>query len=226
MCDDSRVNKSLMHEEDTAPDALSELSIRGKIPAPLVAIIGTRKPSPEAADAAFTVAKLLARAGIGVVSGLALGIDAAAHRGCLAGGGHTVAVLGHGLDAPLYPPQHTALAETIAQRGALVSPYPAEQTVSRQTLLARNRWIARLATAVWVVQSGVPGGALAAAAHARHLGIPVLTTPWDDPHWQVGYQSLMNHDAESIDVLSVVARLEQLCHGERRLPPQQGSLAL
>jgi DNA protecting protein DprA len=203
-----------------------ELMVRGTIPSPLVAIIGTRQPSSEAAEAAFTVAKLLARAGIGVVSGLALGIDAAAHRGCLAGGGRTVAVLGHGLDAPLYPPQHTALAETIAQRGALVSPFFAQTPTSRQTLLARNAWIARLATAVWVVQTGVPGGALAAAAHARQLGIPVFTTPWQDAHWALGYQALVSRDAEMVDVLTVINRLKGCCTSEASPRAQQGVLAL
>lgn len=206
-------------------DQTAGLALRGTLPAPLVAIVGTRNPSSAAADAAFSVARLLAQQGIGVVSGLALGIDAAAHRGCLAGGGRTVAVLGHGLDAPLYPTQHTALAAAIAQRGALASPFAADAPLTRRSLLLRNRWIAALASAVWVVQSGVPGGALAAAAHARRLGIPVLTTPWDEPDWQLGYQSLCQRGAETVDVLTVVTRLQQLCRGER---PQsaQGVLAL
>ncbi len=206
-------------------DVESGLAVRGEVPWPLVAIVGTRTPTPEAADAAFQVAKLLARAGIGVVSGLALGIDAGAHRGCLAGGGRTVAVLGHGLDAPLYPPEHLGLAQAIAGRGALVSPFLAATTVTRRTLLARNRWIAELACAVWVVQSGVPGGALAAAAHARHAKIPVLASPWDDPRWDAGYRSLIDHGAESVDVLTVAARLQTLC--ARPAPnPEQGVLAL
>ena len=201
------------------------LTVRGEIPSPLVAIVGTRSPSPEAAEAAFTVARLLATLGIGVVSGLALGIDGAAHRGCLAGGGKTVAVLGQGLGVPVYPSQHTALAEAIAQRGALVSPFPLEEPLRKEHLLARNRWIAALARAVWVVQTGVPGGALAAAAHARRLGIAVLTSPWTEPRWQLGYESLIKHGAESVDVLSVTTRLRHLC--TRPIPAdQQGLLTL
>lgn len=190
---------------------ISQLHVRGALTAPLVAIVGTRHPSGEAADAAFAVARALAGR-VGVVSGLALGIDAAAHRGCIAGGGRTVAVLGHGLASPLYPHEHAALAETIAQRGALVSAFADDAPLTRQHLLDRNRWIARLACAVWVVQTGVPGGALAAAAHARHHGIPVLTTPWDDPRWRAGYDSLIKHGAESVDVLTAAVRLEQLCN--------------
>jgi len=187
------------------------LNVQGVIPTTLAAIVGTRSPSPEALEAAFTVARLLAGLGIGVVSGLALGIDGAAHRGCLAGGGKTVAVLGHGLDRPIYPSAHANLAELIAQDGALVSPYPAQESLRKEHLLARNRWIATLARVVWVVQTGMPGGALAAAAHARRQGIPVLTSPWTDPHWQLGYESLLKHGAESIDVLSVTSRLQYLC---------------
>jgi DNA processing protein len=157
---------------------------------------------------------MLAERGVGVVSGLALGIDGAAHRGCLAGGGRTVAVLGHGLDAPVYPPQHHALAEVVAGCGALVSPFEPEVTVTRTTLLARNRWIAALARAVWVVQTGAPGGALSAASHARTLGIPVLATPWDDPRWAAGYRSLVKHGAESVDSLTAVTRLLQLTDDE------------
>ena len=188
------------------------LNVRGKVPPVLVAIVGTRTPSPEAAAAAFTVAKLLAEAGIGVVSGLALGIDAAAHRGCLAGGGRTVAVLGHGLDQPLYPPQHAALADAIRRHGALVSPFPNDTRISRTTLLARNETIASLAKAVWVVQTGVPGGALTAAAYARNLGVPVLATPWNAPRWRIGYDSLIKHGAESVDVLTAPLRLAALCN--------------
>ena len=113
----------------------------------------------------------------------------------------------------------------IARRGALVSPFPAQEPLRKEHLLARNRWIATLARAVWVVQTGMPGGALAAAAHARRLGIPVLTSPWPEPRWQLGYESLLKHGAESIDVLSVTTRLQHLC--DRPIAAhQQGSLAL
>lgn len=214
-----------MREISPAQPCPAALNVLGEIPTPLVAIVGTRTPSSEAAEAAFAVARLLAGQGIGVVSGLALGIDGAAHRGCLAGGGKTVAVLGHGLELPVYPPAHTALAEVIAQRGALVSPFEAHEPLRKEHLLARNRWIATLACAVWVVQTSVPGGALAAAAHARRQGIPVLTSPWPEPRWELGYASLCKHGAESIDVLSVAIRLQYLC--DRPLSANhQGSLAI
>ena len=198
------------------------LTIRGAIPFPLVAIVGTRTPSPAAEAAAFSVARLLAQAGVGTVSGLARGIDAAGHRGCLAGGGRTVAVLGHGLDAPIYPADHSELAEAIAQAGALVSPYVGDAGISRRRLLWRNRWIARLACVVWVVQTAVPGGALGAAAHARRLGIPLLTTPWDEAPWHQGCEVLRARGAEALDVLSVIPRMLALCQEARSA--QQGEL--
>lgn len=216
----------MLQELQTVWGVESALDVRGEIPAPLVAIIGTRQPTPEAADAAFRVAKLLAQAGIGVVSGLALGIDAAAHRGCLAGGGRTVAVLGHGLDMPVYPPQHAGLADTIATRGALVSPFEPDTPLTRQNLLARNRWIVQLASAVWVVQTGAPGGALSAAAFARRLHRPVLTTRWGEEQWLKGYYSLLARRAEPVDVLTAAARLQHLCQVGFSQTPQQGVLAI
>ena len=187
------------------------LHVRGSIVQPLVAIVGTRRPSLEAVETAYSVARRLAEQGIGVVSGLALGIDAAAHRGALAGGGTTVAVLGHGLDAPIYPAQHAALAEAILRFGALASPFDAHAPLTRRRLLARNRWIARLAMAVWVVQSGVPGGALATAAAARQMGIPVYATPWDDPDWAIGYQTLVDGGAESLPASTAISHLAAAC---------------
>jgi DNA processing protein len=201
------------------------LAVSGEIPALLVAIVGTRTPDPAAADAAFAVAKVLAQHGMSVISGLALGIDAAAHRGCLAGGERTVAVLGHGLGVPVYPRQHQALADTIQQRGALASPFRHEEGLTRRNLVARNRWIAALARAVWVVQTGVPGGALSAAAHARALGIPVLATPWDDPRWHAGFHTLLTRGAEEVAVEQAAGRLLEL--GQCARPaPEQGALAL
>lgn len=200
-----------------------ELMVRGNFSGPLVAIVGTRDPSIAASKAAFSVASQLARVGIGVVSGLAIGIDAAAHRGVIAGGGTTVAVLGHGIDAPLYPSEHKALAESIVRTGALVSPYNADAPLTRQRLLARNRWIARLALGVWVVQTGVPGGALSTAAAAKKRGIPVYTTIWKEEKWLSGSQLLLNEGAELLKIDQVVDRLMALCEITSNLP-QQGEL--
>jgi DNA processing protein len=190
--------------------SVDSLHIRGILPGIRVAIVGTRNPTQQASTIAFEVARSLAELGISVVSGLALGIDASAHRGTLAGGGCTVAVLGHGLDAPIYPKPHLDLSEAILRRGALVSAYPDDMGVTGQRLLERNRWIARLSSAIWVVQSAVPGGALAAAAHGRKMGIPVFTTQWDDEKFTIGYKSLIKRGAIDLQPDEAVARLQEI----------------
>lgn len=204
--------------------SIENLHIRGVLPGIRVAIVGTRKPTPQASELAFETARGLAEHGISIVSGLAFGIDASAHRGALAGGGCTVAVLGHGLDAPIYPKLHDGLADAILRRGALISAYPDDMGVTGQRLLERNRWIARLSMAIWVVQSAVPGGALAAAAHARKMGIPVFTTPWDDEKFLPGYKSLIKHGAVELQPFEAMTKLKAIALEQKEEESDQGSL--
>lgn len=213
----------MSEQQETQEKYDNELTVNGSFSGPLVAIVGTREPSIAAFDASFEIAKMLARLGIGVVSGLALGIDAAAHRGAIAGGGITVAVLGHGIDAPLYPPEHQMLSESIVRNGALVSPYQADAPLTRQRLLARNRWIAKLSLGVWVVQTGIPGGALSTAAAAKKLGLPVFTTAWKEEKWQPGCELLQKEGAELLKLDQIVERMKALCSITKNLP-QQGDL--
>lgn len=135
-----------------------------------VAIIGTRTPAPESTRLAEHIAAMLAERGWTVVSGLALGIDAAAHRGALQAGGRTLAVLGSGV-AAVYPPAHARLAEIIAQQGALLSEVHPLASVSRQSLIARNRITSGLSRAVIVVQSGgVDSGSMSTVRRALEQG--------------------------------------------------------
>src|SRR5205809_6158961 len=131
-----------------------DLRSRGRWPppeGPRVAIVGSRRPSPYGEAVAEQLALELARRAVVIVSGLALGIDAAAHRGTLNAGGVTVAVLGTGVDV-IYPTAHTVLAEAIvAGGGALVSQFPDGTTPRRHNFPARNYTIARLADLVIVV---------------------------------------------------------------------------
>src|SRR5438046_5642489 len=126
-----------------------ELRGRGRWPppeGPRAAIVGSRRPSPYGEAVAEELALELARAGVIVISGLALGIDAAAHRGALNAGGVTVAVLGTGVDV-IYPTAHTALAEAIvAGGGALVSQFPDGTAPRRHNFPARNYTITQLPT--------------------------------------------------------------------------------
>ncbi len=128
--------------------------------APAVAIIGTRQPSPFGVKSAYKIAGTLASNGFIIVSGLALGIDTAAHRGCIDAGGHTVAVLAHGLDQ-IYPPGNAALAGAILESGGcLLSEYPPGVHYCRDFFIARDRLQSGLSNAVIVAETGLKGGTM------------------------------------------------------------------
>lgn len=159
------------------------LCIRGRMPTAenAVAIVGTRSPTGADYQMAHSLALHCTRLGVTVVSGLALGIDTAAHVGALEGGGETVAVLGCGISV-IYPQRNRGLAERIARRGAVLSEAPPRAGVSVASLMARNRITAALASTVIVVASGLKGGSLATARHAERLGLRVAAVAWDDIH--------------------------------------------
>src|SRR3989442_15373082 len=148
------------------------LHTRGRWPppdGPRVAIVGSRRPSPYGEAVAEQLASDLARAGVIVVSGLALGIDAAAHRGALNGGGITVAVMGTGVDL-VYPAANSRLAEQIlAAGGALVSQFPAGTARRRHQFPARNWTMAYPSEAVLVVEGGGAFGARLSGEASRAL---------------------------------------------------------
>jgi DNA processing protein len=141
-----------------------------------VAVVGSRAASPLGRGFARRLAEALAAASVVVVSGLARGIDAAAHRGALAAGGRTVAVLGSGLDR-LYPPENDALADEIAAKGALVSEFPLGTRPFKSHFPRRNRVIAGWARAVVVVEAGAKSGALSTARAALDEGRDVMAVP-------------------------------------------------
>jgi DNA processing protein len=151
----------------------------------VVAIVGSRDAAPDAAAFARDLASTLADLGIVVVSGGALGIDAAAHKGALAAGGRTwaVAPTGH---AAVFPEQHASLFDQIARGpGAMIWPFAPDYR-QRSGFLARNRVLVALADVVVVVQAGFPSGALRAAAVARKLGRPLWVVP--APPWLDGFR--------------------------------------
>jgi DNA processing protein len=134
-----------------------------------VAIVGARRASGYGLDVARSLGRGLVASGVTVISGMALGIDSAAHAGALTAHGATVAVLPCGADKP-YPPSRRALYHRIAATGAVVSELPPGASVGRWTPLARNRIIAALATMIVVVEARPRSGALVTAAWARDLG--------------------------------------------------------
>lgn len=161
------------------PDAPPVLYVRGSFSASdrwAVAIVGTRKAGNYGLDMAFQLGADLAREGIAVISGLALGIDAAAHKGALEGGGRTIAVLPCGIDS-VYPPDHRGLARAIADHGALVTEFPPDTQAEVKNFPARNRLISGLALGVIVVEAPLKSGALLTADSASEQGREVFAVP-------------------------------------------------
>jgi len=143
---------------------------------PRVAIVGARNCSPVGRETAELLGSALARAGVSVVSGGARGIDSAAHRGALAEGGNSVAVLGCGIDID-YPRQNRPLFQQIVAMGAVVSEYPPGLRAEPFRFPARNRIIAALSRAVVVVEGAEGSGSMISADHALDLGRDVYAVP-------------------------------------------------
>jgi DNA processing protein len=174
------------------------LYVRGRLPdgARTVAMVGSRAASPYGMACALRLARDLAGLGFAIASGLARGIDAAAHRGCLEAGGASIAVLPGGLDA-VTPRHHLELAETLCERGALVSEWQGGAPRGPGAFVRRNRLIAALAAATIVVEAAEQSGALSTAAAARRLGRPLLAVPGDiDRPTARGVHALLRRGAQ------------------------------
>jgi DNA processing protein len=141
-----------------------------------VAIVGSRACTGYGKKLAEGIARGLSRAGVTVVSGLARGIDACAHRGALAAGGRTVAVLAGGL-SEIYPPEHAGLADEVARGGCLVTETPMTVAPQPGMFPARNRIISGLCRAVVVIEANAKSGALITARHAAEQGREVFAVP-------------------------------------------------
>jgi DNA processing protein len=175
-----------------------------------LAIVGSRAASDYGLAQARRLAADLARLGFVVVSGLARGIDAAAHRGALEAGGRTMAVIPSGLEA-IAPRHHRALAREIAVHGTLLSEWAHGDPRGRGVFVQRNRLIAALSAATVVVEAAERSGALTTAAAALRLGRPVLAVPGDvDRETARGCHALLRGGAtlceEAADVLGAIGR--------------------
>jgi DNA processing protein len=180
----SREIRAVCFDDPAYPPQLREIAdppfllyVRGRLPDPeraCVAIVGTRDPDARAWTAARELARGLAARGVPVVSGLALGIDRAAHEGALDREGETVAVLGCGIDA-VYPPSHQRLAARIlVAGGAIVSEYPPGREALRYHFPERNRIVSGLCRSVVVAQAPLKSGALITADFALEQGRDLL----------------------------------------------------
>ena len=182
--------------------------------APLISIVGSRKYTSYGAQVAESLARELARAGMIVVSGMALGIDTFAHRGTLAAGGKTIAVLGNSLDdKSLYPKNNFNLSRQIMEHGALISDYPIETSAGPLTFPARNRIIAGLSLGTLVVEAGEKSGALITAELALEFNREVFAIPGSIFSSQsFGTHSLLKKGAKIVTSVSDI--LEELNLGK------------
>ncbi len=161
---------------DDAPPLLFALGDVALLRQAQVAIVGSRRPTAAGRSLAARIARELAAAGLVITSGLALGIDAAAHESALASGGTTIAVCGTGPDV-CYPARHRALYERIIERGLLITEFPPGTPPRAAHFPQRNRIISGLARGVVVVEAAADSGSLITARHALAQGREVLAVP-------------------------------------------------
>jgi len=173
-----------------------------------LAIVGSRNPTPQGESNARQFARAFGSAGICVVSGLALGIDGAAHDGAMLGGGETIAVVGTGLDR-VYPKRHLALAHRIAQQGMLISEFPIGTPPLTANFPRRNRIISGLSRGTLVVEAALQSGSLITARLAAEQGKEVFAIPGSIHSPQSrGCHALIKQGAKLVEVAQDV--LEEL----------------
>ncbi len=207
------------------PDPPGVLFVRGEVQsndALAIAIVGTRHASNYGRQQAERLAGESARAGLTVISGLARGVDAAAHRGALKAGGRTLALLGSGV-LNIYPPEHRELAEQICQAGALIGENPPRSRPMSGTFPQRNRLISGMSLGVLVVEAGHRSGALISARHAMEQGREIFAVPGRiDSRTSHGCHRLLRDGAKLVE--SVDDILEELGPLVEAAPQDDGRL--
>ena len=224
----------LMWDDPHYPALLAEISdpppllfIAGNIDLldkPQLAVIGSRRASRPGLDTATAFARSLARAGFVITSGLAAGIDGAAHQGALEGGGATIAVLGTGLEK-LYPQRHKRLAQAILDQGsALVSEFPLATEPAKDNFPRRNRIISGLSLGVLVVEASLASGSLITARLAAEQGREVFAMPGSIHHpGAKGCHQLIRDGAVLVESIDHI--LEALRGWQAVAPPAAGAFA-
>jgi len=208
----------LLRQLPDAPPLLYVLGTMEPQDERLIAVVGTRRPSEYGRRIAYQIAAELAAAGVTVVSGLAEGIDTAAHKGALDAGGRTLAVLGCGLDQ-LYPRSNKELSRRIAENGALLTEFPLGATPQSWHFPQRNRLISGMSLAVIIVEAPVGSGALITADWAADQGREVFVVPGpiDQPSFE-GNHRLLREGAR------VFTKVDDLL-AELQLSPMMPSLS-
>jgi DNA processing protein len=198
---------------DTIPKPPKNMFFVGSTPderRPTVAIVGTRKPTPYGKEVTHTLAYDLAKQGVVIVSGLALGVDAIAHRAALDAGGTTIAVLANSVDH-IYPRSHQGLADQIIQSGgAVISEYEPPTEPRNYLFLARNRIISGLSDAVIITEAALRSGTLSTATRALEQGREVFVVPGNiTSPLSAGCNALLKQGAHPItsieDVIEIIA---------------------
>jgi len=151
-------------------------AFEGWLDKPKVAVVGSRKITPYGRTITAKLVNELARAGVVIISGLAYGVDAAAHQAALAAGGPTAAVLPAGLDS-IYPAAHANLARQIAESGTLITEYPANTVSYPGNFIARNRIVSGLADVLLITEAALKSGSLHTARFALEQGKTVMAVP-------------------------------------------------
>ena len=183
---------------------------------PQLAVVGSRRASPAGLRIAQLLSGQLTQAGLCVCSGLALGVDGAAHQGALAAGGKSLAVMATGIDR-LYPHRHRSLAAGIEQAGCLVTEFPPGTPPRRQNFPQRNRIISGLSLGVLVVEAALPSGSLITARTALEQGREVFALPWSMLHrGGHGCLQLLRDGAKMVrELQDIVEELGPLYHCQR-----------
>ena len=177
------------------------ICVRGRVlreDEPGLAIVGTRRPTREGVRGAREIARACAELGVTIISGLALGVDAAGHRGALDAGGRTIAVLGSGIRR-IYPPRNRGLAKRIAGAGAIISEVAPDAAPSAARLLARNRLVAAMCRGLVAVEAAGDGGTMRTVRDARALGRLIFACDWQSDKPQAdGTRAVLGMGAEPI----------------------------
>jgi DNA processing protein len=198
---------------DSIAKVPQKLYFIGKLPenrVPTVAIVGTRKPTPYGREVTYKIANDLARKGVIIISGMALGVDGIAHQAALDAGGKTIAVVGNGVDI-IYPAAHRSLAKEILEKGgAIISEHEPGTEARSFQFLYRNRIVSGISDAIIITEAAIRSGSISTAMHAIEQGREVFVVPGNiTSPLSAGCNNLIKQGAHPItsadDILEIIA---------------------